>query len=193
MDAIDIMLENDIFYKFFHIPQQSGSDSVLKVMGRENSSDDYLEIVRETRKDRMANIMTDIIVGHPGESEDDFLESMEIIRKSEPDTTNVSKYSARPGTPAAKMQQVDRDTINERSVEMSGLCNRISRERNEAWVGSECEMVVFEANVRGVVGRNGHYKHIALQNAVDNVGNGLEVSIIGAGIAHLKGKLKQQE
>ncbi len=186
MEIIDIIRENPIFYKFYHIPQQSGSDKVLKIMGRQNTVDQFYEVVREIRKDKDANIMTDIIVGHPGEDEDDFEATLELIRKTEPDTTNVSKYSIRPGTRSAKMKQIDRRVVNQRSVSLSKLCNLISKKRNERWLNKNTKITLLE-EIKGMAGRNEYYKQVIVDNG--SLGESLDVRIIDAGTAYLKGKL----
>jgi len=187
MEIIDLIMENDVFYKFFHVPIQSGSDKVLGLMKRENSVEDYIEIAREIRKDGYANMMTDIIVGFPGEGEDEFRESIELIKKTKPDTTNVSKYSARPGTLAAGMKQIDRREINKRSGEMSELCNKISLERNERWVGKTCNTTIVE-KMKTYAGRNDYYKQIVISGDSAGIGETIRVRLVEAGVAYIKGQ-----
>jgi len=184
MEVIDIINENDVFYNFFHIPIQSGSDSILKKMKRENSIDNYIEINNEIRKDKFNNVMTDFIVGFPGENEQDHLESIELIKKTQPDTVNVSKYSARKGTIAAKMKQVDRHVINARSNEMSLLCNEIAKKRNEMYLGKEVEFTVLE-KMKGYVGRNKYYKQVVIDNS--EIGKREKVKISSCGTSFIKG------
>ena len=187
MEVIDIIMENECFYKFFHIPAQSGSDKILKAMRRENSVDEYLEIVREIRKNRYANIMNDIIVGFPGESEEEFEESVALVKAVEADTTNVSKFSARPGTEAAFMEQVDRKVIKERSKVMSEVCDGISLERNRMWVGKECEITLLE-RMRGIAGRNDYYKQVIVRGNARDLGKRIKVKLVDAGVAYIKGE-----
>jgi MiaB-like tRNA modifying enzyme len=205
MEVVDLIMENECFYKFFHIPVQSGSDAVLKEMKRENGVEDYLQIVREIRRDKSTNIMNDLIVGFPGESEEDFEMSLELAKKVMADTTNVSKFSARPGTEAAVMEQLDRRVIKERSKEMSILCDAISEKRNEMWVGKECEITLLE-KMRGIAGRNDYYKQvivdgkemdgnkqIAANGKGMKIGERIRVKLISAGVAYIKGKRIRQK
>jgi len=188
MEVIDIINENDVFYNFFHIPIQSGSDSILKEMKRENKVDDYIEINNEIRKDKFNNVMTDFIVGFPGETEQDHQDSIELIKKTQPDTVNVSKYSARKGTIAAKMKQVDRHVINARSTEMSLLCNEIAKKRNEMYLGKEVEFIVLE-KMKGYVGRNKYYKQVVIDNS--EIGKREKVKISSCGTSFIKGFIPQ--
>jgi len=185
MEVIDIINENDVFYNFFHIPIQSGSDSILKEMRRENTVDNYIEINNEIRKDKFNNVMTDFIVGFPNETEQEHQESIELIKKTQPDTVNVSKYSARKGTIAAKMKQVDRHVINARSIEMSFLCNDIAKKRNEMYLGKEVEFTVLE-QMKGFVGRNKYYKQVVIENS--EIGKREKVKISSYGTSFIKGK-----
>ncbi|MGC9057542.1 MAG: tRNA (N(6)-L-threonylcarbamoyladenosine(37)-C(2))-methylthiotransferase [Candidatus Micrarchaeia archaeon] len=188
MEIIDIIRENDVFYKFYHIPVQSGSDEILKKMNREYSVDDFMQVVRGIRKDRYSNIMTDVIVGFPGEREEDFRQTIELVKKIEPDTTNVSKFSPRPGTVAFNMDRIDGREVKKRSVEMSRICDAISLERNCMWVGKVCSATVLEDG-KGHVARNDYYKHIVLGNSDINLGERVKVKIISGRVAHVKGKI----
>jgi len=186
MEVIDIINENDVFYNFFHIPIQSGSDKILRDMRRENSVDDYIHINNEIRKDEFNNIMTDFIIGFPGETEQNHQESIELIKKTQPDTVNVSKYSARKGTIAAEMKQVDRHVINSRSIEMSLLCNDIAKKRNELYLGKEVEFTVLE-KMKGFVGRNKYYKQVVVEES--EIGKKEKVKISSYGTSFIKGKI----
>ncbi|MCX8205952.1 MAG: tRNA (N(6)-L-threonylcarbamoyladenosine(37)-C(2))-methylthiotransferase [Candidatus Micrarchaeota archaeon] len=188
MEAIDIMRSSPIFYRFYHIPAQSGSDTVLKAMGRGNTVDEYMEIVREVRRDPDATIMNDIIVGFPGESDADFEASMDLCRLVQADTTNISKYSRRPGTPAASLKQVPRATINGRSRAISELCDSISLERNRRWVGRTCTATLLE-KVKTVAGRNDCYKQVVVSGPGLEIGMSVKVRITGAGVAYIRGEL----
>ncbi|MEM0438108.1 MAG: tRNA (N(6)-L-threonylcarbamoyladenosine(37)-C(2))-methylthiotransferase [Candidatus Micrarchaeia archaeon] len=188
MEAIDIMRSSPIFYKFYHIPAQSGSDAILKAMGRGNTVDEYLGIVREIRRDADASIMNDIIVGFPGESDDDFEASVELCKKVQPDTTNISKYSRRPGTPAASLKQVPRAAINARSAGLSALCDSLSLARNRRWVGRTCTATFLE-KVKTVAGRNEYYKQVVVDEPGIGIGTTARVRITSAGVAYIKGEL----
>ncbi|MFH0958176.1 MAG: radical SAM protein, partial [Pseudomonadota bacterium] len=108
--------------KFLHLPVQSGSDEVLKNMGRGYTAADFAEIIKEARRQIQGIIIwTDIIVGFPEETDSDFEKSCELLREVHPDFINVSKFGVRPGTAAARMKQLPTQVIKERSVKMSEI------------------------------------------------------------------------
>ncbi|MCX6777902.1 MAG: tRNA (N(6)-L-threonylcarbamoyladenosine(37)-C(2))-methylthiotransferase [Candidatus Micrarchaeota archaeon] len=176
------------FYKFAHIPVQSGSDGILKSMKRGHSAADFAGLVGRLRaKIPEITIATDVIVGFPGEKEEDFERTVTLIEKVKPDIVNVSKYSARPGTGAALMAKtggVARGIVNERSGRMSEVCRRIALGRNRALVGREYEVRITELTSGGAVGRNINYKPVVVEDG--HIGKKTWVRIVGAGPSHLK-------
>lgn len=119
LDAIVSAYKNDKIRKFIHIPVQSGSDRILKRMRRGYTVEDFENIFKQFKKDIPdISITTDIIVGFPGETEDDFKKTIELIQQIKPNKVNISRFGARPNTDAAKMEQVPVNVINERSKEL---------------------------------------------------------------------------
>jgi threonylcarbamoyladenosine tRNA methylthiotransferase CDKAL1 len=108
--------------KFLHVPVQSGSDSVLAAMRRGYTVSDFEEIVAAFRS-RIPSIYlsTDIIVGFPTETDDDFEKTVELLRRTRIDKVNLSRFGARPGTEAAKMKQLPAEIVIERSVRLHNL------------------------------------------------------------------------
>ena len=93
-----------------HLPVQSGSDKILKTMNRKHNINDYLEIINKLREiNKNIKFSSDFIIGYPGETEKDFNETVKLMRKVEFINSYSFIFSARPGTPAAKMQQVEED------------------------------------------------------------------------------------
>ena len=114
--------QSEKIMKFLHLPLQSGSDKVLKEMKRGHSVKDFIDIVKLFRKSiPNISIATDIIVGYPTETEQDFKKTLNIIKQIKPEILNISKFSSRPSTEAQKLKQLDSKIILRRSQELSKL------------------------------------------------------------------------
>ena len=143
---IDTIAECDKVCKHLHLPIQSGSDAVLKKMNRHYTSEKYLSLIDYAKKKIPDVALTsDIIVGFPGETEEDFLATLDLIRKVEYNGLYTFIYSPRKGTPAAEMRdQIPQDVKKERFNRLLSVQNEISTKKNSAFVGK-----VFEAVVDG--------------------------------------------
>ena len=181
--------DNDKVFKFLHLPVQSGSDKVLNDMKRGHTSETFREIVKRT-KDRFDDftISTDIIVGFPSETEEDFQKTLTLLDETKPDVVNLSKYSARPGTDAAELKQIDAAEIKRRSKIIFEQINKISLESNKKWIGWKGKVLFDENTEEGIKGRNYAYKPIAVQEKV-NIGDSHIVEIIDATRKRLIGKI----
>ena len=149
-------------YRFMHLPVQSGSAAVLSAMRRANTAAAFAGAAAAFRK-RFGRftVATDVIVGFPGETDRDFEETMGLLRESRPEIVNVSRYSARPGTDAAGMEQVDVGTVRRRSRAASELAASISREANAERVGAVCEALFVErTDDGGLKGRDDRYRPV---------------------------------
>jgi MiaB-like tRNA modifying enzyme len=157
--------KNERVYKFLHIPVQSGSDSLLKRMKRKYNTEDFRKIIIEFRKEIPdINIWTDIIVGFPGETEEEFNETIRFLEEARPDFVNISKFSAMKGTPAAGMKQVDNKLIAKRTKLISDLCIRISFENNSAQIGKKKKILLNEEGKNGTLkGRDESFRQVVLK------------------------------
>lgn len=174
-------------YRFLHIPVQSGSDSVLAAMNRGYTAKEYAKLSKFFHKEIPdLTIETDIIVGFPTETDGDFEATLELIEKTRPQITNISKYSARPKTPAARMKQLERKTVNARSTKMNALCRKIALEENRKMVGKTYGVLVTERQ-KGGKARTMNYKTVVLESAA--VGSFITAQTTGYGQCHLKGKI----
>ena len=155
-------------YKFLHIPVQSGSNSVLHDMKRSHTVRTFQDMVSMARQ-KFCNftISTDIIVGFPSETVEDFEKTVDLIKSVRPDVINLSKYSARPGTEAAKQEQIDTTEIRRRSKKVFDLVSRISLENNQRWIGWEGEVLFNENTEGGIKGRNFAYKPVFVKDRVE--------------------------
>jgi len=149
-DVIDAMAETPAVMPQLHMPLQSGSDRVLKAMRRSYRSTKFLGILERVRAQMPdAAISTDIIVGFPGETEEDFLETMRVVEESRFATAFTFQYSIRPGTPAATMvDQVPKAVVQDRYERLIALQERISWEENSKVVGREVELLVANGEGR---------------------------------------------
>jgi MiaB-like tRNA modifying enzyme len=181
--------DNDKVFKFLHLPVQSGSDKVLNDMKRGHTSETFREIVKRT-KDRFDDftISTDIIVGFPSETEEDFQKTLTLLDETKPDVVNLSKYSARPGTDAAELKQIDAAEIKRRSKIIFEQINKISLESNKKWIGWKGKVLFDENTEEGIKGRNYAYKPIAVQEKV-SIGDSHVVEITDATRKRLIGKI----
>src|SRR5919202_1380667 len=166
-ELVEVYEHNENIFKFLHIPVQSGSDRILRKMKRGHSVKTYRELVKAFRsRIPEITIATDIIVGFPSESEDDFEQTLQLIRDTQPDIVNSSKFSARPNTAAAKLKQLGSDTVKRRTDRLHRLVKEISSVRNSMWVGWRGEVIVDELNNNNIVGRNYAYKSVIVSPLV---------------------------
>ena len=142
-DVIDAMAETHNVMPQLHMPLQSGSDRVLKAMRRSYRSERFLGILDRVRQAMPeAAITTDIIVGFPGETEEDFLATMEVVRRARFSAAFTFQYSIRPGTPAATMpDQVPKAVTQERYERLVALVNELAWEENKAFAGRDVEVM----------------------------------------------------
>jgi tRNA-2-methylthio-N6-dimethylallyladenosine synthase len=149
-DVIDSMAETANVMPSLHMPLQSGSDRVLKAMRRAYRRDRYLAILDRVRaRIPDAAITTDIIVGFPGETDQDFEETLDLVRQARFAGAFTFRYSIRPGTPAATMDaQVPADTVQERYERLAALVEETTYEQNRKQAGATVEVLVAEGEGR---------------------------------------------
>jgi tRNA-2-methylthio-N6-dimethylallyladenosine synthase len=143
-DVIAAMAETPNVMHQLHMPLQSGSDRVLKAMRRSYRSDRYLGIIERVRAAMPdAAISTDIIVGFPGETEEDFQQTLDVVRQARFANAFTFQYSIRPGTPAATMDgQVPKAVVQERYERLIALQEEIAWEENKRQVGRTLEVLI---------------------------------------------------
>ena len=182
-------LDSSRVFKFLHIPVQSGSDRVLHDMKRGHTAETFRKAAREARERfRGMTISTDVIVGFPSETEGDFEMTVELLEETRPDVVNLSRYSARPGTEAAGMEQVDVAEVKRRSKAVFEQTSRISAENNKEWIGWRGEVLFDEKADDGVKGRNMAYKPVFVRDSVE-IGQSHTVEITGSGTKSLLGEI----
>ncbi|MBR0435570.1 MAG: tRNA (N6-isopentenyl adenosine(37)-C2)-methylthiotransferase MiaB, partial [Lachnospiraceae bacterium] len=147
-ELIEVMASSDKICKHLHLPVQSGSTEILRVMNRKYTKEQYLTLVDKIRA-RIPGISltTDIIVGFPGETEEDFEETIDLVKKVRYDSIFTFIYSKRTGTPAAKMEnQVPEDVVSKRFDRLLDVVQKISAENMEKLTGSTVEVLVEDVN-----------------------------------------------
>ncbi len=156
---------SDKIFKFLHLPVQSGDDDILTAMRREYTVAEFESIVEVFRRAFPAlTLSTDVIVGFPGETEDQFEATMDLVRRVRPDIVNVTRFSARPGTPAAAMAgQVVGWRVKQRSRRLTFLRFGIAREIHQALVGDEVDVLVTEPGKDETrLARTAEYRQVVL-------------------------------
>ncbi len=144
-DVLDAMATTPSVCEHLHLPLQSGSDRVLRRMRRSYRQRRYLDLVAKTRSLMPdAALSTDIIVGFPGETEDDFAETLAVVEQVGFDQAFTFQYSPRPGTPAAEMTDefVDPEVVKDRYLRLEALTRQQSQDRHAALIGTEQELLV---------------------------------------------------
>src|SRR3954465_12053365 len=149
-DVIEAMAETPNVCHQLHMPLQSGSDRVLREMKRSYRSARFLKILDEVRAVMPdAAITTDIIVGFPGETEEDFQATLDVVREARFSGAFTFQYSKRPGTPAATLDdQIPPDVVKDRYERLAALVNDIAWEENKRLVGRRVELMVAEGQGR---------------------------------------------
>jgi tRNA-2-methylthio-N6-dimethylallyladenosine synthase len=179
-----------------HLPAQSGSDRILKLMHRGCTREKFLGIVDKLRRvqPRMG-ITTDLIVGFPGETEEDFEETLALARAAEFDNGYLFKYSPRQDTPAAAMPgQVPQAVKEERNARLLALVNEISARRYEALAGERMEVLVegpSRRNAARQMGRTRCNRIVVFEDAVDRRGELVKLKIERAGSFTLYGTMNE--
>ena len=189
-DGLLSSFESERVYRFLHVPVQSGSNRVLADMRRGHTAETFRDVAKRfRRKFGRFTISTDIIVGFPTETTSDFEETVRLLEETRPDIVNLSRYSARPGTPAAEMEQVDVAEVKRRSKRIFELSCRISLEHNRKWIGWSGPVVFGETAEDGVRGRNYAYKPVFVGEPTD-IGSVHTVEITSATNHSLVGTIK---
>jgi tRNA-2-methylthio-N6-dimethylallyladenosine synthase len=192
-DVIDAMAETPTVCEHIHFPLQSGSDRVLKVMQRSYRRERYLgwlDAIRAAILD--IAVSTDVIVGFPGETGEDFAQTRELFEAVNYDMAYIFKYSVRTGTPAADLPgQVPDEAKEERNQILLRLLEKNSRRRNQALVGSVQEVLVEGPDKKGLrsMGRTRGNRTVHFEAAAHLVGRLLPVQIERATTCALYGGL----
>lgn len=189
VDDIIEVLKNPKVYKFIHLPVQSGDDRVLKLMNRKYTVDEYKELVLEIRrKIPFVNITTDIIIGHPGEDEEAFNNTLSLMKELRFERIHLAMYSLRPNTRSASMPQVP-DSIKKQRMQIANkLYEDIGFSVHSEYIGTVSKILTTEHGRKGsVVGRLMNYIPVVIRNENAELGRWYNVKITEASFYDLRG------
>jgi len=178
-------------FKFLHVPVQAGNDEVLSAMRRKYRVDDFRNLIREFReKIPEVTISTDVICGFPGETDEQFIDTVRLMEEIQPDVLNISRFWSRPGTDAAVMPgQLHGRETKERSRVMSSVFKEISLKQNQKWIGWTGQVLVNEYGRDGsVMARNPSYKPVVIKKEIE-LGTLVNVKIVDTKTSYLLGEL----
>ena len=181
-DLIEVMANSKKICPHLHLPLQSGSSRILKAMNRRYDKEKYLALAKKIRE-RMPDIAltTDIIVGFPGETEEDFQETLDVVRQVRYDSAFTFIYSKRTGTPAAMMEdQIPEDVVKDRFDRLLKEVQTISKEMAERFTGNEETVLVEEKNSQMdgyVTGRLGNNHVVHFEGSEELIGKLIRVRL----------------
>lgn len=197
-ELIEIIARSEKVCEHFHLPAQAGSDRILALMGRGYTRTHYLELARAIRT-RLpeATITTDLIVGFPGESEEDFAATLDLVEQVRFDAAFTFIYSPRPGTAAANLpDQVPAAVKRERLARLNQLQYRFTRESNERLVGRVVEVLVegrSKTNPERLTGRTRTNKVVVFSGPEEMIGRLVPLRITAAQTFNLFGETLEDE
>lgn len=193
-DLIEVIAEEPKVAKHFHLPVQSGSDRILKLMNRRYTAEKYLDVVKKLKAAVPDITLTsDIIVGFPGETEDDFRATLELIKEVGYDAVFSFIYSPRVGTPAAEMEgQIEKEVATERMSRLLELTGEISLKRNRRFEGRTLKVLVEERSKNDVsflTGRADSPRPIHFKGDDSLIGNFANIKITKAEQFSMNGEI----
>ena len=187
----------DKLMPFIHLPVQSGSNKILKAMNRKHTIEEYEAIIDRLRKDNpRTQFSSDFIVGYPGETEEDFLATMEIARKLNCSQSYSFKYSPRFGTVAANLEQIHPDIQQARLETLQSLLNRQQTNFNNASVGQVMPLLIEKENAKDnsqMVGRTPYMQICHVDNKNITVGSVVDVRITHSHGRSLTGTIVEED
>lgn len=190
LDRLVAVLKSPKIFKFLHIPMQAGNDDVLKAMKRGHNVEQFRHLVNTFRHEIPGiTISTDIIVGYPGETEEQFMDTLKLMQELKIDSVNIARFAPRPGTAAATMTgQIHGNVSKDRSTRLMKTFKEQSLKLHEQWVGRECDVIIDEKAKDGMSGRTDNYKTVIVRENL-TLGSVVRVKIVEAQELCLIGKL----
>lgn len=184
LDELIEILKDERVFTFLHIPVQAGSNKVLQDMKRMNTKEEFITICKKLTKELPnITIATDIIIGFPTETEEDFEETIALLEETKISVVNRSKFYSRPNTPAAKLKLLPTNIVKERSLRLQKVCERIARKHNKQAIGKEFSVLIDEEGKKEgtLTGRTNNYQPTILPDTIGKIGERVHVIITSAG------------
>ena len=193
-DVIDAIADSKKISRLLHVPLQSGSTEVLKVMNRKYTKEQYLRLI-EKIKEKVPNVLfsTDIIVGFPGETEEQFEDTLDVVKKVNFEQIFMFIYSRRKGTPADKMEnQVPEEIKHKRFDMLKELFEKQVEENNKKYIGTK-QIILVEGysknNNKFLTGRTNSNKVVIFEGNEDLIGKVVNLKIVSEHKWYLKGEI----
>lgn len=170
-EMIDVIRDCDNVMPYVHLPIQSGSDRILKLMGRRYTKSEYLKLYNKIRKNIPGvSVTTDIIVGFPGESEEDFQETINVVNECKFDGAFTFVFSPRVGTPASKLEDdTSKEEKNDRLYRLNEIVNKYSNEANQRCVGEIMKCLVIGKSEKDSAKYMGYTENMKLVNIISDI------------------------
>ena len=181
---------------FIHLPIQSGSDKILKLMNRNHKVEKYLEIYKTVKqKNHNVEFSSDFIVGHPGEIDRDFEDTMNLVKEIKFINSYSFIYSPRPGTPASKLEAVDKEVAKERLINIQKVLESHQMDKNKSLIGTSIEVLVENKlkNQTRYFGRNTFFNSVIFEGENKHIGKLVHVKVEKINRNTLFGKIDEKK
>ena len=182
-DLIECYKKNKKLMPFVHLPIQSGSDRMLKLMNRKHNVEDYLDVYNKIKKfNPRVEFSSDFIIGYPGETDDDFSDTIALIDKVRFVNSFSFIFSPRPGTPAANLELIDKEVAKKRLIIIQEKLFKSQKELNKSMENKSIEVLVENkmSDQNKLFGRNKYLSSVIFEGNESNIGNLVDVKIISS-------------
>ena len=175
-------------YKFIHLPVQTGSDKVLKEMNRRHTIEEYLDFVKKIRNSiPEITLATDIIVGYPTETDEDFQKTIGLLEEIKPNLIHLSKYRHREGALSSSLEEIPHSLMKHRSKKLSEIKEKITNDENKHLLGKVLNILIVQKGSKGgYIGKSDSYLPVVVDNA--EIGTFIKVKITKTTSTYLIGE-----
>lgn len=175
-------------YKFIHLPVQTGSDKVLKEMNRRHTIEEYIDFVKKIRNSiPEITLATDIIVGYPTETDEDFQKTIDLLEEIKPNLIHLSKYRHREGALSSSLEEIPHSLMKHRSKKLSEIKEKITNDENKHLLGKVLNILIVQKGSKGgYIGKSDSYLPVVVDNA--EIGTFIKVKITKTTSTYLIGE-----